>query len=61
MTATLTVSIPEAARLLGISRNLAYLAAARGEIPTLKVGRRVLVPTAALDQVLNRPPRNAAA
>lgn len=61
MKAALTVSIPEAAKLLGISRNLAYLAAARGEIPTLKVGRRVLVPRAALDEVLSRPPKNEAA
>lgn len=46
--ATLTVSIPEAATLLGISKNLAYEAAARGEIPTVKIGRRVLVPRAGL-------------
>jgi excisionase family DNA binding protein len=50
-TATLTVSIPETARLLGISKNLAYEAAARGEIPTVKIGRRVLVPRAALQQL----------
>lgn len=61
MKAALTVTIPEAAKLLGISRNLAYLAAARGEIPTLKVGRRVLVPRAALEQLLGSPPRNEAA
>lgn len=61
MRTALTVSIPEAARMLGISRNLAYLAAARGEIPTLKVGRRVLVPKAALDRLLGSPPRNEAA
>lgn len=51
-TATLTVSIPETARLLGISNNLAYEAAARGELPTVKIGRRVLVPRAALQRLL---------
>lgn len=38
------VSIPEAAALLGIGKNTAYEAARRGEIPTLKIGRRLLVP-----------------
>lgn len=51
-TATLTLSIPEAAQLLGISKNLAYEAAARGEIPTVKIGRRVLVPRAGLNRLL---------
>lgn len=50
--ATLTVSIPEAAMLLGISKNLAYEAAERGEIPTVKIGRRVLVPRAGLHRLL---------
>lgn len=56
-----TVSIPEVAKVLGISKNLAYAAAARGEIPTIKVGHRVLVPKAALDQLLNSPRRIEAA
>jgi excisionase family DNA binding protein len=51
-TATLTLSIPDVAKLLGISNNLAYEAAARGEIPTVKIGRRVLVSRAALDRLL---------
>jgi excisionase family DNA binding protein len=40
-----TVSIDEAGVMLGISRRSAYRAAARGEIPTLRLGRRLLVPT----------------
>jgi excisionase family DNA binding protein len=40
-----TVSIDEAGEMLGISRRSAYRAAARGEIPTLRLGRRLLVPT----------------
>lgn len=51
-TEALTVSIPEAARMLGISRNLAYLGAARGEIPTVRIGHRLLVPKAALKRLL---------
>ena len=41
-----TITVEQAAEILGISRSSAYRAAARGEIPTLRVGRRLLVPTA---------------
>lgn len=42
----LTISVPEAGRLLGIGKSAAYAAAERGEIPTIGVGRRNLkVPT----------------
>ena len=36
-----TVTIDEAAALLGLSRSPAYRAAARGELPTLRFGRRL--------------------
>lgn len=58
MTATLTsrtLTIDEAAQVLGISRYLAYEQARTGKIAgvaVLKVGRRLLVPRAALDRVL---------
>lgn len=42
------LTVDEAARLLRISRGLAFEAARRGEIPTIRIGRRILVPTAAL-------------
>lgn len=48
----LTVSVEEASRLLGIGRRTAYEAAARGELPTLRIGRRLLVPKAALARIL---------
>ena len=35
---------PDAGRLLGISRNVAYDAARRGAIPTLKLGKNIRVP-----------------
>ena len=47
-----TLTIPEAAKTLGIGRNQAYEAAKRGEIPTIKVGKRILVPVAALERKL---------
>jgi excisionase family DNA binding protein len=48
-----TRTITEVAKSLGIGRNTAYEAARRGEIPTIKVGKRLLVPVAALDRMLN--------
>jgi excisionase family DNA binding protein len=48
----LTYKIEEAGQLLGIGRNKAYEAAASGEIPTIKMGKRLLVPKAALDRIL---------
>lgn len=49
---TLVKTITEAASLLGISRGSAYEAARRKEIPTIRIGRRLLVPTALLDRLL---------
>ncbi len=43
----LVYSVPEAGRLLGLSRNAAYAAAKRGDIPTIRIGRRLVVPKAA--------------
>ena len=47
-----TLTIPEAAKALGIGRNQGYEAARRGELPTIKMGKRLLVPLAALDRML---------
>lgn len=44
----LTISVPEAGELLGVGKDAAYRAAERGEIPTLKIGRRLVVPVAKL-------------
>ena len=48
----LTITIDEAAELLGLSRNSAYTAAGRGELPTLSYGRRKVVPVDALRRQL---------
>jgi excisionase family DNA binding protein len=46
--ARLTFTVEEAAHALGVSRAHAYELAARGAIPTLRLGRRILVPREAL-------------
>ena len=38
-----TMTVPEAATLLGLSESATYEAVTRGEIPAVKIGRRVLV------------------
>ena len=48
-----TISVEEAGRQLGLSRNSAYQAAGRGEIPTIKIGRRLLVPVVAFERLLD--------
>jgi hypothetical protein len=53
--APLTISVPEAGkRYFGLSRNGSYGAAARGEIPTVKIGRLLRVPVRALEKMLDR-------
>jgi hypothetical protein len=41
-----TISVERAGTLLSLSRPCAYEAAARGDIPTIRIGRRIIVPTA---------------
>jgi len=48
----LVFTVEEAAQLLGISRSFAYEAVQRGEIPSMRIGRRILVPKAALERFL---------
>ena len=47
-----TISVEQAGELLGVSRRSAYRAAARGQIPTVRIGRRLLVPTQRLLDLL---------
>lgn len=51
-TERLTLSVEEAAVALGISRASAYEAVHRGEIPHIKIGKRMLVPRASLARLL---------
>ncbi len=48
----LLISVPEAARLLGVGTTFGWTLVRRGEIPTVKLGRRVLVPRAAVEQLV---------
>lgn len=47
-----TISVDEAADVLGISRGSAYQAAHNGELPVIVIGRRLRVPTARLVAML---------
>lgn len=49
-----TITVEEAGRLLGISRATAYQAVKTGELPTIRIGRRLLVPRVQIDRMLGR-------
>lgn len=59
MDTKITVTVEEAARLLGISRSLAYDMARRGQLPTLKFGRRLVVPRRALEGLIEESQKAA--
>ena len=48
----LTITVPEAAKRLGIGRNQGYAAPACGDIPIIRIGKRMLVPIAAFEAML---------
>ena len=50
-----TISVEQAAKVLGLGRTAAYEAARRGEFPTRRLGRRVVVPVPALLEWLGVP------
>ena len=52
-TKKLAVTVPEAARMLGIGKDAAYDGVKRNEIPSYRVGRRILVPLDRLHAVIN--------
>jgi excisionase family DNA binding protein len=54
-----TMTVEDAGRLLGISRRAAYRAAAAGHLPVIRLGRRLLVPTARLHQMLGIKPADS--
>jgi hypothetical protein len=50
-----TLTVPAAGRLYyGLGRNASYAAAARGDIPTIKVGRLLRVPVTAMERRLEQ-------
>ena len=50
----LTITVAEAASLLGISRSAAYDYIRAGELPAIRMGRRLLVPLKALESMVDR-------
>lgn len=50
----LALSVANAARAVGIGRSTLWLHIGRGEVPTVRLGRRTLVRVAALDEWLKR-------
>jgi hypothetical protein len=49
-----TLSVPEAGKeYFNLGRNASYEAAARGDIPTVRIGRKIRVPIVALERILN--------
>ena len=51
---TLLLTIPETAKLLRISRGLAYELIARGELPHIRLGRVIRIPRHGLEQWIAR-------
>lgn len=50
----LCVTVPEAAAMLGISRNFAYQLVREGKIPSIRFGKRILIPRVALEKMLEK-------
>jgi excisionase family DNA binding protein len=49
----LTISVEEAAAMLGVSRTSAYEYVRTGQLPAIRMGRRILVPVAAIERLLD--------
>ena len=50
----LCITVPEAAEMLGISRNFGYELVKQKKLPVIKFGKRLLIPRAALDKMLEK-------
>ena len=48
----LCITVPEAAEMLGISRNFAYELVKQGQLPVIRFGKRLLIPRVALERML---------
>jgi excisionase family DNA binding protein len=49
------LTVFEVAKILRIGKIAAYQAIARGDVPSIRIGRRILVPRHALEQMLITP------
>ena len=50
----LCITVPEAAAMLGISRNFAYELVKQNQLPVVKFGKRLLIPRVALEKMLEK-------
>jgi excisionase family DNA binding protein len=50
----LCIRVPEAAEMLGISRNFAYELVKQGQLPVIRFGKRLLIPRVALEKMLEK-------
>ena len=50
----LCITVPEAAAMLGLSRNFAYELVKQKQLPVIKFGKRLLIPRVALEKMLER-------
>ncbi|MGE3444025.1 MAG: helix-turn-helix domain-containing protein [Acidimicrobiia bacterium] len=49
-----TITVDEAAVLLGISRGTAYRSVQRGEIPSYRFGRRIVIARSTIENIIGR-------
>lgn len=54
LTEKLTLSVEEMGELLGVSRQTAYNLIHRADFPTLRIGKRVLIPKKQLEAWMDR-------
>lgn len=55
----LVYSVEEAGRMLGLTKNGAYVAAKRSDFPTIRIGRLIRVPKAAFHAMLEGTQKKA--
>ena len=48
----LTVNVEEFAQIVGIGRNTAYECVRRGVIPSIRLGRRIIIPVKAIERLI---------
>lgn len=51
----LTFTVDEVSKLLKLSRTSCYEAIKRGDIPSLRIGKRILIPRHAFEKMLHEP------
>ena len=54
----LCITVPEAAEMLGISRNFAYELVKQGQLPVIRFGKRLLIPKVGLERMLEKGVEN---